>query len=143
MSNIEKVQEEAVNNYRSGKMPCSEAVLRAVLAGYAPQAATEEVLAASRGFRGAVDFCGCLCGTLSGGIMALGLCHATSAVKVLHESFKTAHKSTCCRVLTRGMEFNAPERKAQCVTLCGEVAGLCAELIEQKRGAVAAQNSKS
>lgn len=131
MLNHNKVKADAVKNFEHGKMACSEAVLAAVLNECAPQAATKEVLAASRGFRGGIGRSGCLCGTISGGVMALGICGAVSQAKELHNSFESEHRSTCCRVLTQGVEFGSPERKQRCAVFCGEVAVKTAELIAQ------------
>ena len=40
----------------------------------------------------------------------------------LHDHIKKLYKSTCCRVITKDLVFDSPERKAHCVKITGEVA---------------------
>ena len=47
----------------------------------------------------------------------------------LHDYFKSACGGTCCRVLTRGMERNSPERKAQCTQFVADTVKKVAEII--------------
>ena len=42
------------------------------------------------------------------------------------------HKATCCRVLTRGMEFSGPNRKAHCTNMVDDCQKLIEELISVK-----------
>ena len=47
----------------------------------------------------------------------------------LHDFFKETCGGTCCRVLTRGMEKDAPERKAQCTRFVEATVKKTAEII--------------
>lgn len=49
--------------------------------------------------------------------------------KELHDYFKETCGGTCCRVLTRGMEKDSPERKAQCTRFVTAAVEKVAEII--------------
>jgi hypothetical protein len=50
--------------------------------------------------------------------------------KELAQRFMEKHKATCCRVLTRGMEFSGPNRKAHCTNMVDDCQRLVEELIK-------------
>ncbi|XWX61050.1 C-GCAxxG-C-C family protein [Desulfitobacterium sp. AusDCA] len=87
---------------------------------------------------------GCTCGALVGGIMAIGLFFGRSKPgsqkvdltmalsKELHDYFLAQHKSTCCRVLTKGMELGSPVHMEQCIAFTGEMASKATEIIERE-----------
>ena len=92
----------------------------------------------------------CLCGTVSGGVMALGLffgrtvqkdpksekCLALS--KELHDWFKEANGkgALCCRILTREFDMSKGEHKDQCIRFTGLVAGKVAEIVVRELGLI-------
>ncbi len=47
----------------------------------------------------------------------------------IHDYFKETCGGTCCRVLTRGMEKDSPERKAQCTKFVASTVKKTAEII--------------
>jgi len=68
---------------------------------------------------------GCLCGAVAGVLLVIGNLYgknnkygnppiAKQLAKKFIEDFKASHKATCCRVLSRGLEFGSPERKQHC-----------------------------
>jgi C_GCAxxG_C_C family probable redox protein len=62
-----------------------------------------------------------------------GVSKAMALAKELHDTFKARHKSTCCRVLTKGMVLGSEEHMAQCIFLTGEVAAETASLIIREK----------
>lgn len=84
---------------------------------------------------------GCLCGSVSGGQMALGIVYGRTQgeamqekmfemSKGLHDHIIKEYGSCCCRVMTRqwrGDDFKSPERKCHCVKITGKVAEWVAE----------------
>ncbi|HEX9062677.1 MAG TPA: C-GCAxxG-C-C family protein, partial [Clostridia bacterium] len=67
----------------------------------------------------------CCCGSLTGAVMVIsslkGRTEASSDVdevfsltRELHDRFKQEYKSTCCRVLTKKLEWGAPEHHKHC-----------------------------
>lgn len=143
-STISEVREKAQNYYANGDFYCSEAVVKSVLDGlninYAP-----EIIAAASGFPVGIGGAECLCGAISGGIMAIGYVYgrteaksekvskAMALSKELHTLFVKRNKCTCCRVLTKGMTKGSPEHLNQCVRFTGEVAEDTFRLIVENR----------
>lgn len=119
--------------FRRGQYYCSEAVVQTIndlLGRPLPQ----EVVRMASGFPIGIGKSGCVCGAISGGVMALGLKYGRTApcepmpermlaaAAELHDYIRDLYKSTCCRVLVRGMEFGSPERKEHCIKITGLVA---------------------
>lgn len=49
--------------------------------------------------------------------------------KELYDTFKKRHKSTCLRILTKGMELGSSQHMEQCIAFTEEVAREAARLI--------------
>ncbi|MGL4992534.1 MAG: C-GCAxxG-C-C family (seleno)protein [Bacteroidales bacterium] len=144
ITKISKVRAVAENYYATGDFYCSEAVVKSVLDGleinYAP-----EIVAAASGFPVGIGGAECLCGAISGGIMAIGYVYgrteaksekvnkAMTLSKELHKLFVQRNKCTCCRVLTKGMTKGSTEHMKQCVRFTGEVAEDTLRLIIENR----------
>ena len=122
----EKVATEAEGLYRSDKMHCAEAVLRAVQSNFRPDL-PDTVVTAAAGFGGGSGS-GCLCGAVAGGTMAMGLVLQDDKQKVkrltheLHRWFKDQYGATCCKIILQ-------THKKICPELTGRVAGKVAELL--------------
>jgi len=129
---IKEVREKAEGYFQRGEFFCSEAVVHTIneLLGWPYP---EEVVKMASGFPIGIGKSGCLCGAISGGVMALGMAYGRvykepmpekmfPAASALHDYIKNLYGSTCCRVLIRNYEFTSPERKSHCVKITGEVA---------------------
>jgi C_GCAxxG_C_C family probable redox protein len=121
---------------RAHHLHCAEAVftvLNQVLGGGLPGALATNL---ASGFPEGLAGSGCLCGALSGGVLALGLFlgqagagilpakSVKGATRSLHDFFREQFGSTCCRVLTK----NLPPRSAKLIEHCGEITGATAEI---------------
>lgn len=130
---IQQARETAEGYFRRGEYFCSEAVLTTIndmLGRPLPR----EIVRLASGFPIGIGKSGCLCGAISGGVMALGLVYGRTEPgtpmpksfptnAALHDYIKEKYGSTCCRVLVRPYpEFNSPERKEHCIRMTGEVA---------------------
>lgn len=141
--NIEEMQKEAVEIFQKG-FACSEAVIYAIKKGFDLEM-SDDAIAMSSGFPWGLGGGGCICGALAGGTMCLGYLFGRKVpgderfwkcqelTKELHDFFRERCGGTCCRVLTRGMEKNSPERKAQCVTFVEATVGKVAEIIVREK----------
>lgn len=139
----EKIRSLAEDYYRSGSFFCSEAIVKAIKDEF-ELPFPDSVIALASGFPIGIGGSGCTCGAVSGGVMALGMVFGRSQpadpkvtrmlslAKELHDFFQQRHTCLCCRVLTSGVEFGTPERKAKCVALTGEVALQVANMIERE-----------
>jgi C_GCAxxG_C_C family probable redox protein len=145
------IRNRAKHLVRSHHLHCSEAVftvLNQVLGGGLPAALATNL---ASGFPEGLGGSGCLCGALSGGVLALGLFLGQAgsktlpaksvkrATRTLHDLFREQFGSTCCRVLTKSL----PPRSAKLIEHCGEITGATAEiaarLILQQRPELLAQ----
>ncbi|MGL5868593.1 MAG: C-GCAxxG-C-C family protein [Clostridium chrysemydis] len=140
MSNKERVEEIrkiAEGYFERGEFFCSEAVVKTINDALG-KPFSDDVTKLASGFPVGIGKSGCLCGAVSGGVMALGMVYGRNHLepmndkmfeesKALHDYIREMYKSTCCRVITKDFkEFNSPERKAHCIKITGEVAAYVA-----------------
>jgi C_GCAxxG_C_C family probable redox protein len=110
--------------YFNNGYSCSESMIKwAIYEGLV----SEEMLPLATPFSGGMGS-GCLCGAIVGAQMIIGSQFgrdnkygnenlAKAKAKEFIQKFTEKHKATCCRVLTRGMEFSGPNRKAHCTNM--------------------------
>ncbi|MDR1045685.1 MAG: C-GCAxxG-C-C family protein [Candidatus Adiutrix sp.] len=133
---------------------CSEALLLAFQEALGSELLPTAAIAMSSAFRGGQGGAGCLCGALAAGQMLMGAVfgyygdsagqqdpeavkRARLLYKELHDRFREAHKSTCCRVLTKGLDHNSPERKNQCARLVKAAAGMTSGVLAREAAELA------
>lgn len=132
---------EAEELFTSGQFYCSEAVVKIIRDTFCPSV-SDEIIAAASGFPVGMGGGGCTCGAVAGGVMALGLVFGRTRpgekmqsadcmkyARELHDRFRKANKSVCCRVLTKNMLEGSAEHQKQCAELTGEVVEIVAEII--------------
>ncbi|SUY48418.1 C_GCAxxG_C_C redox family protein [Clostridium putrefaciens] len=134
---IEEVRHTAEGYFERGEFFCSEAVVKTIN-DMLDKPYDENVTKLASGFPVGIGKSGCVCGAVSGGVMALGMVYGREHGEAmqekmfpvsadLHDHIKGIYKSTCCRVMTRNFEFSSPERKSHCIKITGEVAAYIAE----------------
>ncbi len=139
---LSRARDKAEELYRSGQFLCSEAVFL-VANEYLGNPLPAETVRLASGFPVGMGNACCLCGAVSGGIMALGLKYGRVApgastpgmfevAKELHDRFKARRRTLCCRALIKKYEFSSPEHVEQCTAITGEVAADVIELLERK-----------
>ncbi|MGM0445939.1 MAG: C-GCAxxG-C-C family protein [Bacillota bacterium] len=135
---IEKVRKTAEDYFKRGDYFCSESVLTTIneLLG---QEFEPEIVKMASGFPIGVGKSGCLCGAVSGGVMALGLAYGREKPgadmpksfpnnAALHDYIINKYGSTCCRVLTMEFDdFDSKKRAEHCYQITGEVAAWIAK----------------
>lgn len=143
-----KVKTDAEELFRGGFF-CSEAVMSSVRSNFELDV-PELVISMASGFPVGIGRSKCVCGAVSGGVMALGMLFGRTQPgdpKVeknlalageLHDYFKEANgkNSLCCRVLTREFDMSKGEHKAQCIAFTGLVAEKVAQIIIREFGLV-------
>ncbi|MBK5211827.1 MAG: C-GCAxxG-C-C family protein [Coriobacteriia bacterium] len=147
---VKKVQADAEELFRSGGLYCSEAIVAAIRSNIDPDMPSELVKAAS-GFPVGVGRSKCMCGAVSGAVMAIGYFFGRSeptnpqdpdSAKCLdlanevQKAFRDSHRVLCCSVHTKGMDLAAGENKSQCIAFTGEMAGVAAGVIVRELGLV-------
>jgi len=144
---VAKIAKEAEELFRGGFF-CSEAVVCSIRSNFEIDV-PEEVIAMASGFPVGIGRSKCLCGAVSGGVMAIGLVFGRKVqkdpqveetlrlAKELHDWFKneaTGKNALCCRILTKEFDMGAGEHKEQCIRYTGLVAGKVAEMIIREKG---------
>ena len=136
---LEKLQKDAVDIFNQG-FACSESVIYAIKENFELDM-SDDAIAMSSGFPWGLGGGGCICGGLAGATMCIGYLYGRTTpgdpkinrcfelTHELHDAFKSANGGTCCRVLTRGMEKNSPERKANCASIVYNTIEMTAKLL--------------
>ena len=143
---VSKIAKEAEELFRGGFF-CSEAVVSSIRSNFELDI-PEEVIAMASGFPIGIGRSKCLCGAVSGGVMALGIFFGRTVqkdpkveknlevAKELHDWFKDSNgkNALCCRILTKEFDMGAGEHKEQCIHYTGLVAGKVAEIVIREYG---------
>lgn len=136
---VEQLKKDAVDIFQQG-FACSESVIYAIRKHFELDM-SDDAIAMSSGFPWGLGGGGCICGALAGGTMCIGFLYGRKTpgdpkisrcfqlTNELHDYFRETCGGTCCRVLTRGMEKNSPERKAQCIQFVSATVEKVAEII--------------
>jgi C_GCAxxG_C_C family probable redox protein len=141
---IVPIRERARNLYLSRQFLCAEAVLVALNRGLGGGLTDAQAIAMAAPFCEALGGSGCLCGALSGAAMACGLFlgndrpyrhrrEIREVTRQLHDAFKAANGTTCCRVLSRKSRNDKKVLFRQCAEITAETTELAARLILEKR----------
>lgn len=128
--------------YFQNGLYCSEAILRgfneAYDLGFPP-----EQYKISTPFGSGLGESGCSCGAVTGAAMVLGLIAGRThnyeserlsftVVNELHNRFKQLHRSMCCRVLTKDVEWNSAEHKFRCEELVLHASEIAEDIIQKE-----------
>ena len=138
---VSKIGKDAEDLFRGGFF-CSEALMSAIRSNFELDV-PEAVIAMASGFPVGIGRSKCLCGAVSGGVMALGLFFGRTVqgdpkveknlavAKELHDYFKEANgkNALCCRILTKEFDMSKGEHKEQCIQYTGMAARKVAEII--------------
>jgi len=137
---IRQVRYDAEEVFRIGGFYCSEAIVSAIRKNFDNDMPKELIKAAS-GFPIGVGRSKCMCGAISGAVIALGYFFGDNKQKCMElayeaqESFRKNHKGTlCCHIHVEGMDLLSGEHKKQCVAFTGEMAAKTAEIIARELG---------
>jgi C_GCAxxG_C_C family probable redox protein len=138
---VKKIAKDAEELFRGGFF-CSEAVVSSIHSNFELDL-PKEIIAMASGFPVGIGRSKCLCGAVSGGVMALGIFFGRTVqkdvkveknlevAKELHDYFKVANGKNvlCCRILTKEFDMASGEHKEQCIHFTGLVAGKVAEIV--------------
>jgi C_GCAxxG_C_C family probable redox protein len=141
----------AENFFREHRLSCSEAALLVVNLGFKGGLTARQALSLGSGFGGGVGGSGCVCGALSGAVMALGLflgpdCNGglgknkfRKLVGNFHDSFRGAAGAVCCRELLADFRKDRKGQALFCRGLTGRCTGEAVRIILQARPELAAR----
>lgn len=137
---ISKIKNDAEHMFKSGQFYCSEAIMYSIKNNFELDI-SDKIIAMASGFPVGVGKSKCMCGAVSGGIMALsyffgrekgGDPKVDKNLKLAYElqkSFKDNHKVLCCSILTKDFDMASGEHKKQCIAFTGEMAAKTAEIV--------------
>jgi len=103
---------------------CTRAVLQA-----SGGSTNHELLAATAGFSCGIGKSGCLCGAITGGVMALGLNWRADRSADLIAAFKETFQTSCCRGLSKSYEWMSEEHQINCRKITVTAAGMVEKLL--------------
>ena len=109
-----------------GGYNCAQAVLQATTGRN-----DSELLVMADAFGGGIGESGCLCGAVTGGVMALALLGDGGRNGELVQAFRREFGTTCCRGLSKSYRWLSPEHKANCRRLTVRAAELVEELTKR------------
>ncbi|PLX96758.1 MAG: hypothetical protein C0621_01445 [Desulfuromonas sp.] len=122
----EKASERAGRLFDAG-YNCTQSVLQAT-SGIDDPAMMEMADA----FGGGIGNSRCLCGAVTGGVMALGLRGKGKESGKLVAAFKERNRTTCCKGLSAPYTWNSKEHLANCRRLTVEAAAMTIELLGEE-----------
>lgn len=142
---VELTARRAENFFREHRLSCSEAALLTINLGFKGGLTAEQSLCLGSGFGGGVGGSGCVCGALSGAVMALGLFLGPACKNGLgknkfrklvghfHDSFREESGTVCCRDLIVDFRKNRKGQALFCRGLTGRCTGEVVRIILQER----------
>jgi C_GCAxxG_C_C family probable redox protein len=147
---IARITDRARNLYETRQLLCTEAVVVALNHGLNGGLTDAQATAVAAPFSMALGESGCLCGALSGAVLASGLLlgqehpyrqrrEMRASARRLHDAFKATHGATCCRVLCQKVKHDPKAHFRQCAELTARAAGMAARLVLEKRPGLAVQ----
>jgi len=103
---------------------CTQSVLQATC----PQVG-EDLVKMAAAFGGGIGDSKCLCGAVTGGVMALGLQEKGAISGELVTAFRSRNRTTCCKALSAPYVWLSREHLANCRRLTVETAEEVARLL--------------
>lgn len=136
-----EARNRAGNKFKMG-LNCSEAIVQ-TFNEMLNNPLNSDALKMATGFGGGLGHAGCMCGALTGSVMALGLFKgrfdpaesrepAYNLAHDFHDRFLNQYEATCCRVLNPH-EFDSQEHLRRCLKLTGGTAKLLMEFLQEKK----------
>lgn len=141
---VAQIKNRARNLYLTRQFMCAEAVLVTLNQGLGGGLSEAQAVAMAAPFSAAMGESGCICGALSGAVLACGLFlgdeqpyrhrkEMRNSARQLHDMFKMIHGATCCRVLIRKIKQDQKAHFQHCGDLTAETTACAARLILNKR----------
>lgn len=141
MSNQKKdLAKQAVDLFKSG-LYCSEAILQ-VFNKHLNLGLNDTAIKMATGFGAGLGASKCCCGSLTGAVMVLSAVKGRTGIEnnvdevftltqELHDRFKQKFKATCCRVLTKPVEWGVPEHHQYCEQFVGGAVEILLDILEK------------
>ena len=137
---IAQIKNRAENLYQTRQLLCAEAVVVTLNKVFSGGLSDAQAVAVAAPFSIAMGDSGCICGALSGAVLACGLLvgnhqsyhhrqRMRKSARQLHDAFKETYGATCCRVLSRSVCHDRQAHFQQCAHLTAGATEMAARLI--------------
>jgi len=137
---IAQIKQRAENLYLTRQLLCAESVVVTLNKALGGGLSDDQAVAVAAPFSAAMGDSGCICGALSGAVLACGLFvggdqphrnrkRMRHGARQLHDAFRAANGATCCRVLTRNIRDEGQSHFLQCARYTATGAEIAARLI--------------
>ncbi len=141
---VARIKDRARNLYETRQLLCTEAVVMALNHGLDGGLTDAQATAVAAPFSVALGESGCLCGALSGAVLACGVLlgqrhphrhrrDMRDSARRLHDAFKAANGATCCRALSKKVRHDKKAHFQQCADLTAQAAEMAARLVLERR----------
>lgn len=105
-------------------MNCCQAVLQATTGRN-----DTDIMKMAKALGGGISDRKCLCGAITGGLMALGLSGKSHKSGKLIDQFREAQGATCCAALSRGHKWRSKAHLKNCQRITEETATTVAKML--------------
>jgi C_GCAxxG_C_C family probable redox protein len=142
---VELVKAKARNLFLTRQLQCAQAVLCTLNEGLRGGLRRDVAARLASGLAEGLGGSGCLCGALSGGVLALGLfmgnggrslfnaSGSSFSTALLHREFAERFGSACCKVLSKKVRRDAKAHFDQCADLTGAAAEIASRIILESK----------
>lgn len=110
----------------SSGLNCCQAVFQATTGR-----SDAEIMAMAKAFGGGIGERKCLCGAVTGGVMALGIKGKEKRSGELVDRFRQEFGATCCSALSRNFEWKSRQHLQNCRRITEGTATLVSELLNR------------
>ncbi len=107
---------------------CAQAVLLAHAGRVDPP-----LMEIAKSFGAGIAGAKCLCGAVSGGVMALSLAGAGKKSHLLVEAFRQEHRTTCCAGLSKALVWKSKQHRQNCRRLTVSAADITARILSGEK----------
>jgi len=126
---LKKVHHSSCPSLEAGKLfskglNCTQAVLRATTGRK-----DKDIMKMAKAFGGGISDRKCLCGAITGGLMALGLNGKSEKSGELIDQFRDDQGATCCAALSRGHKWHSKDHLNNCRRITEETAKTVSEML--------------
>lgn len=149
---VEQIGQRARNLYITRQLLCTEAVVETLNEALGGGLSKTQVVALTAPFCVAMGESGCMCGALSGAVIACGLFlgeqhpyrnrkHMRTSARLLHDEFKARNGATCCNALIGRVKHDKQAHFRQCADITEKAAEMAARKILENRPELTARSS--
>jgi len=142
---VDLIKAKARNLFLTRQLQCAQAVLCTLNEGLGGGLRRDIAARLASGFAEGLGGSGCLCGAVSGGVLALGLfmgkdrrsllnaSGSSYSTALLHREFAERFGSACCKVLSKKVKRDAKAHFDQCAELTGAAAEIASRIILESK----------